>query len=95
MPYREYLCNYCGHQWDELVYSTDPKEYRTAECRCGSKGELLPSIIGGMQGSFGTPRRKNSTAMGSKKAFTGHPGNEGEPENEQLELELKDKEGNK
>lgn len=82
MPIREYLCNYCGHQFEELNYSGNPEVYGRTECRCGSKAELLPSVIGGYTGSSGgaSTRPKNSTAMPSKRAFTKHPGNQGEPE---------------
>lgn len=81
MALREYLCSYCGHQYDAIITSQDPDEYRTDKCpHCDSWAQLLPSIIGGVQGSFGTPRRANSTSMKSAKAFTGHPGNQGEPE---------------
>ncbi len=81
-PFREYLCTYCNHQFEEIVYSQDPEEYKYALCRCGSKGELLPALIGGYHGNMGgsSSRPKNSTAMPRKKAFTGHPGNEGEPD---------------
>lgn len=81
MALREYLCSYCGHQFEEIVYSKDPEAYVTSDCRCGSKAELLPSLIGGYNGNMGgsSTRPKNSTAMPKKKAFTGHPGNAGEP----------------
>lgn len=88
MPLREYLCDNCCHQFDEFVTATDPDVYKTFECRCGSKARVLPSIIGGYQGSMGgsSTRPKNSTSMGKAKAFTGNP-----PE-EQLEFDL-DKKG--
>lgn len=72
-PIREYLCDSCGHQFDSVVFSSDPTEYRRAECRCGDEATLLPSMIGGYSGNTGTAsvRPKNSTAMPSKKAFTG------------------------
>lgn len=82
MPLRDYLCTYCGHEFTELVMSKDPEDYQTYECRCGSRAQLLPAMIGGYQGNMGgsSSRPKHSTAMPSKKVFTGHPGNEGEPE---------------
>lgn len=81
-PIREYLCDYCGHQFEEMIWSSDPENYRTHECRCGSKATVLPAMIGGYQGNMGgaSVRPKNSTAMKSRKAFTKHPGNQGEPE---------------
>lgn len=81
MPLREYICKYCNYQFEEFVLSRDPEEYKTIRCRCGSKAEVLPSMIGGINGvSLSPSRPKNSGAMKSKKSFTGHPGNEGEPE---------------
>lgn len=81
-PLREYICNYCNHQFEELVYSQDPDEYKHCICRCGSTAEVLPAMIGGYNGSTGTAstRPKNSACMPSKKAFTKHKGNQGEPE---------------
>lgn len=90
MPLREYICNYCNHQFEEFVMSHDPDEYKTAECRCGSRAALLPAMIGGYSGSTGgsSTRPKNSTSMKSKKAFTGHPGTQGEPDNKQEEFKF-------
>lgn len=91
MPLRDYLCHYCGHEFTELVYDTEPEEYAVVECRCGSKAKVLPALIGGYSGNMGpsSTRPKNSTAMPKKKVFTG---NQGEPE-AQLEFDLKDKKG--
>ncbi len=88
-PLREYQCQYCGHEFIELVMSQDPDEYRFFECRCGSKAKLLPAMIGGYKGDMGgsSSRPKRSTAMPSKKAFTGKPGQVDEPECGQLDLE--------
>lgn len=87
MPLREYLCDYCGHQFEEFVISKEPGDYAFFECRCGSKAAVLPAMIGGYRGNTGSSstRPRNSTSMPKKKAYTGHPGNEGEPET-QLEL---------
>lgn len=87
MPMREYLCDYCGHQYDTLVFATDPEDYEYDTCRCGSKAKILPSLIGGYTGNMGgsSSRPKNSTSMPKKKAFTKHPGNEGEPSTEKSE----------
>lgn len=58
MAIYSYLCNYCGHEFDEIVRSSDPEETRYHKCRCGSKAEKLPSIPSSPRGSFGTaPRR--------------------------------------
>jgi DNA-directed RNA polymerase subunit RPC12/RpoP len=75
MPLRDYLCNYCGHEFEKIVYSHDPDEYATAECRCGSKAKLLPSLIGGYQGDTGggSTRPRHSTSMPKKSVFTGNP----------------------
>lgn len=89
MPLRDYLCDYCGHVFEEYVKGQDPDDIGTAECRCGSKANLLPSLIGGYSGATGgaSTRPKNSTAMPKGRVFTGHPGNDGEPE-AQLEFDL-------
>ncbi len=80
-PYRDYLCDYCGHEFSDLNYSQDPDEYRTAECRCGSSAKVLPSLIGGVNGvSLSGARPKSSGSRPGKKVFTGNPGNQGEPE---------------
>jgi putative FmdB family regulatory protein len=85
MPIREYICDYCGHQFDEIVYSKDPELYKTAECRCGSYAKLLPATIGGVNGvSLSGARPKNSGAKPSAKAFTKQP-------EEQLELPFPEK----
>ena len=62
MPYREYLCDYCGHQFEELSYSKDPEEYALTDCRCGSKAKVLPALIGGYHGNMGgsSSRPKNT-----------------------------------
>ena len=57
-PLREYICDYCGHLWEALVYGTSPEDYATAECRCGSQGKVLPSVNAQPRGSFGTVGRK-------------------------------------
>lgn len=89
-PIREYLCSYCGHQFDEFVSSRDPGEYQSFACRCGSRADLLPAVIGGYTGNMGgaSSRPKNSTAMPSKKAYTGHPANVDEPESKQQEFDF-------
>lgn len=73
MPLRDYQCSYCGHEFEEVVRSRDPDEYRYAECRCGSKAEVLPALIGGYTGAMGgaSTRPKNSTSMQRAKVFTG------------------------
>ena len=88
-PIREYLCDYFGHQFDAIVLTQDPDQYRHAECRCGSDAKLRPALIGGYKGDMGgsSSRPKRSTAMPSKKAFTGKPGQVDEPECGQLDLE--------
>lgn len=69
-PLREYQCNYCGHEFEEVVSSRNPEDYQTAECRCGSKAKVLPALIGGYKGDMGpssvTPRR--AAAMPGKKS---------------------------
>lgn len=74
MPLREYLCRYCHHQFEEIVYYKDYDDYCTYVCRCGSKADMLPAMIGGYVGNLGSSstRPKNSTSMKSKKAFTGN-----------------------
>lgn len=58
MPIYTYLCNSCGHEYDELIRSSDPEETQFNRCRCGFKAEKLPSIPSTPRGSFGTtPRR--------------------------------------
>jgi len=81
MPLRDYQCLYCGHEFEEIVRSQDPDDYKYAECRCGSKAEVLPALIGGYSGAMGgaSTRPKNSTSMARGKVFTRHPGNQGEP----------------
>jgi DNA-directed RNA polymerase subunit RPC12/RpoP len=90
MPLRDYLCDYCGYEFTELMYSTDPEDYATTECRCGSKAKVLPSLIGGYHGNMGSSstRPKNSTSMKRAKVFTGHPGNEGEPPSKEEQLDF-------
>ncbi len=88
-PIREYLCDYCGHQYETLVYGQDPEDYATDECRCGSKAKVLPPLIGGYQGNMGpsSVRPKNSTSMPKKDAYTGLPKKEVK-EPEQLEFDF-------
>lgn len=89
-PLRDYYCSYCEYEFEELVYSHDPEEYATIDCRCGSKAKLQPSLIGGYHGVTGgaSTRPKNSTSMPRAKVFKGHPGNSGEPGSKQLEFEF-------
>lgn len=70
-PLREYLCDSCGHQFDEIVPAGH--SYKHYKCRCGEEAEVLPSMIGGYQGNMGgsSTRPKNSASMKKGKAFTG------------------------
>lgn len=88
-PIREYLCNYCGHQFEEVQWTIVPEEYETTECRCGSRAKVLPALIGGYFGNTGgsSTRPKNSTSMPKKKAYTKAPETYDEPTKEQLEQE--------
>lgn len=96
-PLREYLCKYCAHQFEVLVYAMDPEEYKYSECPyCESKAKVLPALIGGYQGNMGgaSTRPKNSTSKASKKAFTKVPDTKdgrnafGYDESEQLVFEF-------
>jgi len=72
-PLRDYLCDNCHHEFEEMVSSGDPESYQTTECRCGAKARVLPSLIGGYQGNMGgaSTRPKNSSSMKKAKVFTG------------------------
>lgn len=81
MPFREYLCDSCGHQFEELVKSTNPEDYKFFECpHCGEDALVLPALIGGYQGNMGggSTRRKYSSAMPKGKVFTGNKEPKGE-----------------
>lgn len=69
MPMREYLCSYCGHEFESLVYEASPEDYQTTECRCGSRATLLPSVSS-HRGSFGTVSR--SIGKQTSKRFNGN-----------------------
>jgi predicted nucleic acid-binding Zn ribbon protein len=83
-PIREYLCDYCGHQFDEIV--SDPEDYAFTDCRCGSKAQVLPALPSTARGGFGTPRRDASREKVQKFNFKND-----EPKGEQLELDFNKK----
>lgn len=72
-PLRDYICDSCGHQFESVVFSNSPEDYKTAQCRCGEQAELLPPLIGGYNGDTGSSssRPKNSTSMPKVKVYTG------------------------
>lgn len=82
MPLREYLCNSCGNLFEEFVMGS---HYKTFQCRCGYRAEVLPSAIGGMQGDFGTPRRKDSTSFPKTKTFVGPKKEDSTPTDSELQ----------
>ncbi len=84
-PLRDYLCTYCNHEFTKLVYSRDPDEYGTTECRCGSKAKVLPASIGGVTGVSLSAARPKGRKAG--KVFTG---NADEPEFTQNGIDGKD-----
>lgn len=65
-PLREYLCSYCGHEFEELVYGSIPEDYQTTKCRCGSPLAILLPSVSSHRGSFGTVSR-NSGKQSSKR----------------------------
>jgi putative FmdB family regulatory protein len=63
MPIREYVCSSCGYIFDEIVRSTDKKDYLTSTCpQCDCKAHYLPSKPAQATGDFGTVRKSNKTA---------------------------------
>lgn len=69
-PIRTYLCDYCFHEFDEIVRSTDPDVYDHYRCRCGSMAQLLPSSPSTPRGNFGTTHRNVKGDKTSKINFT-------------------------
>lgn len=68
-PIREYLCKSCGHQFDEMVRSQNPEDYRRHECRCGESADMLFSSISNVQGVSLSGARPKNRAAG--KTYTG------------------------
>ena len=68
MPWYDYMCNACGHEFEELrPYNPDE---RAIECphECGMKATRLPSA-GSYRGNFGTgstPKRAGAALKQTK-----------------------------
>ncbi len=61
MPIYSYACE-CGKAWDETRHVSERDE--PAECTsCEAPAERRVTAHGGVQGSFGTPRRKSQAAF--------------------------------
>jgi putative FmdB family regulatory protein len=87
MALYDFLCDQCGHQFEQ----TASFEERTVECphECGFSATRLPPLIGGYTGNMGgaSTRPKNSTAMKKATVFTG---NAEEPEQLEMDFTKKD-----
>lgn len=85
MPIYSYLCDYCGHEFDEIVRSVDPEVVGIHECRCGSMAKKIFSIPAAARGNFGTTRR--NAGKDKLQEFNFNTKDEGE----QLELDFNKK----
>jgi putative FmdB family regulatory protein len=79
-PIFSYSCDYCGHAFDKILYSTDSEVTKTQTCRCGSEAKKVLSIPAAARGNFGTTKRNAGQDPVQKFNFD-------EPTQEQLEFE--------
>jgi putative FmdB family regulatory protein len=73
MPIRDYLCDECHHQFEEIVHSRDPDEYKYARCpHCEAVALVLPARIGAVAGTkLSDASPKNRGCYPKTKVFTG------------------------